>query len=62
MILLVTVSGWIRGSLGLGNDGIFGIWTTPVEILSAAALTFIGVAVFSVLVQRIPKIGKWIIG
>lgn len=62
MILLVAMSGWIRGSLGLGNDGIFGIWTTPVEILSASALSFIEVAVFSVLVQRIPKIGKWIIG
>ena len=62
MLLLATVSGWIRASFGTGAEGIFGVWTTPVQILSASALSFIGVAIFCVLVQRIPKIGKWIVG
>ena len=62
MLLLASVSAWLRTALGTGTDGILGIWTTPVEILGAAALSFAGVAVFSVLVQRIPKVGRWIIG
>ncbi len=62
MLLLGTVSAWLRTSLGIGDNGILGIWTTPVEILSAAVLSFIGVALFSVMVQKIPKAGKWIIG
>ena len=62
MILLSVVSGWLRTSLGLGTEGILGVWTTPVQILATALLSFAGVALFSVLVQRIPKVGRWIIG
>jgi len=62
LLLLVYVSGWIRGWLGLGEAGVLGVWTTPVEILVIAILSFIGVAIFSILVQRIPKIGKWLMG
>ncbi|MBR2298401.1 MAG: acyltransferase family protein [Bacteroidales bacterium] len=62
MLLLSAVSAWIRSSLGLGSEGIMGIWTTPVQILSGAIISFIGVAIFCVLVRRIPKVGKWIIG
>lgn len=62
MLLLGSVSAWIRSALGTGCEGVIGIWTTPVQILSGAMISFIGVAVFSVLVQKIPKVGKWIIG
>lgn len=62
MLLLATVSAWIRSTFGLGSEGIMGIWTTPVQILSAAVISFIGVAIFCVLVRKIPKVGKWIIG
>jgi len=62
LLLLVYVSGWIRGWLGLGEAGILGVWTTPVEILATAILSFIGVALFSVFVQKIPKVGKWLMG
>ena len=62
LLLLVYVSGWIRNWLGLGEAGILGIWTTPVEILAIAILSFVGVAIFSVFVQKIPKVGKWIMG
>ena len=63
MLLLGIVSAWLRSVLGLGAEGALGtVWTTPVQILGTAALSFIGVAVFSVLVQKIPKAGKWLMG
>ena len=63
MLLLGLVSAWLRSSLGLGSEGALGaVWTTPVQILGTAVLSFIGVAVFSVLVQKIPKVGKWLMG
>ena len=62
MLLLASVSAWLRTSLGLGADGVLGIWTTPVQILATAGLSFAGVALFCVLIRKIPKAGKWIIG
>ena len=61
LLLLGYVSGWIRSSLGLGAEGVLGIWTTPAQILASSLITFTGVALFCILVQRIPKAGKWII-
>lgn len=62
MLLLGLVSAWLRSSLGLGADGQLGIWTTPVQILGTALISYTGVAIACVLVQRIPKIGKWLMG
>lgn len=62
MIALAFFSGWLRQSLGIGLDGQLEFWTTPVEILLTALLTFTTVALFCVAIQRIPKIGKWIVG
>lgn len=62
LLVLVTVSGWLRSSLGIGTEGQLGIWTTPVQIICTALATFLITAVFSVAVQRIPRLGKWIIG
>ncbi len=62
MLLLGVVSAWLRTALGIGPDGRLGLWTTPVEILSTAVLSFLGVALFSIAVQRIPKVGKWLMG
>lgn len=62
MLLLGLISAWLRTALGIGPDGRLGIWTTPVEILSTAVLSFLGVALFSVLIQRLPKVGKWVMG
>lgn len=63
MLLLGIVSAWLRSALGLGSEGALGaVWTTPVQILGTAVLSFIGVAVFSVFVQKIPKVGKWLMG
>ena len=62
MLLLGIVSAWLRSWLGIGEAGTLGVWTTPVQILGTAVLSFAGVALFSVLVQRIPKVGKWLMG
>ena len=62
MFLLIIISGKIREALGVGVDGVLGIWTTPVEILFSAVISFTVVAVICVFVQKIPKVGKWIIG
>ena len=62
LLVLGAVSGWIRSALGIGADGSLGVWTTPVEIFATAILSFTAVAIACVLVQRIPKVGKWIVG
>lgn len=63
MLLLGTVSAWLRSSLGLGSEGALGgVWTTPLQILGTAVISFVGVAIFCVLVRKIPKAGKLIIG
>ena len=63
MVLLGLISAWLRSSLGLGADGVLGpVWTTPVQILGTALLSFVSVALVCVLVQRIPRVGKWIVG
>ena len=63
LLILGAISGWVRSWLGLGLDGALGpVWTTPVEILLTAISSFVLVAVVCVLVRRIPKVGKWIMG
>lgn len=62
LLLLGVISAWIRTSLGLGTEGALGVWTTPVQILSSTLLSFLGVALCCVLIQRIPKVGKWLMG
>lgn len=51
LLVLVPVSAYFRP-----------LCPTPVAILVTAVVSFVVVAAFSVLVQRIPKAGKWIIG
>lgn len=62
MVALSLFSAFYRNAFGLGADGSLGVFTTPVQIILTAVSSYICVALFSVLVQRIPKIGKWIIG
>ena len=62
MLVLAIVSSWLRDALGIGLEGTLGMWTTPVQIVSSAALTFIIVATISVCVRRIPKLGHWVMG
>ena len=61
LLILVPVCGWFRGWLGSGVEGVLGFWTTPVEILGAAIVAFIATAVVSVVIRKIPFIGKYIV-
>ena len=63
MLLLGYVSAWLRSALGLGAEGQLGVWwTTPVQIIATVLLSYAGVAIFCVLVRRIPKLGKILMG
>ena len=62
LLILVPICGWFRGWLGSGAEGILGFWTTPVEIVVSAVCAFVVTAIVSVILQKIPKIGKYIIG
>lgn len=62
LLILVPICGWFRGWLGSGAEGILGFWTTPVEIVVSAVCAFVVTAIISVILQKIPKIGKYIIG
>jgi surface polysaccharide O-acyltransferase-like enzyme len=62
LLILVPICGWFRGWLGSGAEGILGFWTTPVEIVVSTVCAFVVTAIVSVVLQKIPKIGKYIIG
>jgi len=62
MLVLSVVSGWLREWLGVGLDGLWGIWTTPLQIVLTALVSFIVVGLAAILLQRIPRVGKWIMG
>ena len=62
MIVLALVSSALRSALGTGLEGTLGIWTTPLQIVCTVLATFTITALFSTLLQRIPLVGKWIIG
>lgn len=62
MIALAAVSEFLRETLNIGLNGVLGVWTTPVQILGTAVITFLIVALVAVALQRIPRIGKYLIG
>ena len=62
LLILVPICGAMRGWLGVGAEGVLGIWTTPVQIVVSAVAGFAVSAIVAVALQRIPKIGKFIIG
>ena len=62
MLVLAPFSALYRGWLGVGNDGLLGVWTTPVQVLATALSTFVTVGLAAILLQRIPRAGKWLMG
>lgn len=62
LLVLVSVSAWLRNTLGLGTEGVLGIWTTPVQILLTALGSYLIVALACILLQKIPRLGKILIG
>lgn len=61
LLILVPISGAVRTWLGSGHDGILGFWTTPTEIIVSASAAFICTSIVSVLIRRIPVIGKYMV-
>ena len=62
MLVLASVSAALREMWGLGAEGVLGNWTTPVQILLTALISFVVSGALAVVLQRIPKVGKYIIG
>ena len=62
LLLLVPICGDVREWLGIGLDGKLGTWTTPVEIIVSAVAGFVLTAVVAVVLQKMPKVGKYIVG
>ena len=62
MLVLASVSAALREMWGLGTEGVLGNWTTPVQILLTALISFVVSGALAVVLQRIPKVGKYIIG
>ena len=62
LLVLVPISGAVREWLGSGAEGLLGVWTTPVEIVVSGVLGFVCSAIIAVVLQKIPKVGKYIAG
>ena len=62
MLILAPVCGYLRNLLGTGEEGMLGFWTTPVEIAASAAITFVSASLLCIIVRKIPKAGRYIIG
>ena len=62
LLVLVPISGAVREWLGSGAEGLLGVWTTPVEIVVSGVLGFLCSAIIAVVLQKIPKVGKYIAG
>lgn len=62
LLILVPICGFFREWLGLGLEGKLGVWTTPVQIVASAILGFLASALIAVVLQKLPKIGKYIVG
>ena len=59
MLVLAAYSSLFRNSLGTGGSAL---WVTPVEILLTAVCSYVTVVLAAVLVRRIPKVGKILMG
>ena len=59
MLVLAAYSALFRGWLGTGGSAL---WVTPVEILLTAVCSYATVALAAVLIRRIPKVGKILMG
>lgn len=62
MLVLARFSALYRNWLGLGAEGLLGYWTTPVQIVATALSSFVVVGLIAVLIQRIPRVGKYMAG
>ena len=59
---VLDTGGALSGGGVLDVGGAFGVWTTPVQILATALSSFVVVGLVAILLQRIPKVGKYLMG
>ena len=62
MIALGFFAGLFRSTFGIGEAGVLGMMTTPVEILLTSVCSFASVAIICTVLQKVPRLGKWVIG
>ena len=62
LLVLVPVAAWLRETLGIGDSGLLGLWTTPVQILLTAVVSYIIVAIACVLVRKLIGIARKFFG
>ncbi len=62
LLVLVPICSFIREMLGTGLEGKLGVWTSPVEIVLSAILGFVASTIIAVALQKISKVGKFIVG
>lgn len=62
LMLLPVISTALRQAMGMGAESMLGCMTTPLIIMLTAVLTFSATALLSLALQRIPVVGKYIIG
>ena len=62
LFILVLFSDLYRNAMGVGEAGVLGFLTTPAEILLITVSSFVCTAVFCILVRKIPRVGRWIVG
>lgn len=62
LFILLFFSGLYRNAMGVGEAGVLGFWTTPAEILLITVSSFVCTAVFCIVVRKIPRVGRWIVG
>ena len=60
LLVLVPICGAVRNLLGSGLEGALGFWTTPAEILISAVAAFVCTSIISILLQKIPVVGKYL--
>lgn len=62
LYIVYMVSEWFRDVLGIGTDGLLGVFTTPLQIILTTMFSLTISTIVCILIQRIPKYGKWIVG
>lgn len=62
MLILVPVSGLLTLWLGSTEEGVLRIFTLPVVIILTASITFILASILCMIIRKIPRLGKFIVG
>lgn len=62
MLILVPISNYLSSMLGTNENGVLGYGTVPSVIILTSVITFILSSIGCMVLGKIPKIGKYIVG